>query len=160
MIYIGVDVGKSGALAIIYEDSTTKVLDFDDPELLLELSDINEPVIAYIEKVSSMPNQGVASTFSFGTNYGWWQGVMDALGIPYELVRPQEWMKSLTIPTSIKKPTKEQKSQNLKARKKAINDTARRLFPKEELVTHRGRILDGRSDALMIANYARKTYDR
>jgi len=164
MIYLGIDVGKSGALAVIYDNGleiTAEAIDFNDPKLVYKLNNLASNVtVAYIEKVSSMPNQGVASTFSFGTNYGWWHGVMDTLGIPYELVRPQEWMKSLSLPKNA--PTKDAaiKTRYRKERKVAISNIARRLFPKVELVTQRGKILDGRSDALMIANYARKVYGK
>lgn len=48
---------------------------------------------AYVEQVSSMPGQGVASTFKFGRTYGALEGVLTALKIPYALVTPQKWKK-------------------------------------------------------------------
>lgn len=52
-----------------------------------------KPKLAVIEKVHAMPGQGVTSMFSFGTNYGGLLGVCAGLGIPFVLVRPQEWQK-------------------------------------------------------------------
>ena len=49
--------------------------------------------IAIIEKVHSFPNQGVASTFKFGNNFGQWQGILASMDIPYIEVSPQKWMK-------------------------------------------------------------------
>ena len=48
---------------------------------------------AIIEKVHSMPKQGVVSTFKFGNNFGQWQGILSSMCIPYIEVSPQKWMK-------------------------------------------------------------------
>ena len=49
---------------------------------------------AYVELVSSMPGQGVASMFSFGHSAGVIQGVLGAFQIPVKMVTPQSWKKS------------------------------------------------------------------
>lgn len=54
-----------------------------------------ESVTAVIEQVGAMPGQGVTSMFSFGENFGWWQGLLNGLGVPFQRVRPQEWQKGL-----------------------------------------------------------------
>lgn len=46
---------------------------------------------AYIESVHAMPAQGVASVFTFGHAAGVAEGVIQGLGIPYDLVTPQGW---------------------------------------------------------------------
>jgi hypothetical protein len=55
-------------------------------------------VYAVIEKVHSMPSQGVSSSFTFGKNYGFLRGCLTAAGIPFEEVTPQVWMKALGVP--------------------------------------------------------------
>lgn len=144
-MYVGIDTGDSGALAILTVDGEV-IIDNDDKYALVDyLHDHKNKIkMAYLEKVNALPKQGVVSTFKFGTNFGWWQGVLEAYGIPYKLIRPQEWQKPLTLP------------KDKKARKKAINEAARRLYPHAELVGIRGGIKDGRSDALMIATYCKK----
>ena len=44
-----------------------------------------------IEKVHSMPKQGVTSSFNFGFNAGVVQGMAYAFGLPVVLVPPQTW---------------------------------------------------------------------
>ena len=66
-------------------------------QLLIErLNEIaGNDVIAVVEQVHSMPHQGVASTFSFGTNYGKILGMLEALGIPYSTCTPGKWQKAM-----------------------------------------------------------------
>ena len=47
----------------------------------------------YVELVSSMPGNGVASMFSFGHSAGVIQGVLGAFKIPVIMVTPQTWKK-------------------------------------------------------------------
>lgn len=58
---------------------------------------LNQPEIQAIvlEKVHSMPKQGVASTFKFGENYGVIKGVSAGIGKMLVEVTPQEWKKSV-----------------------------------------------------------------
>jgi crossover junction endodeoxyribonuclease RuvC len=44
-----------------------------------------------------MPRQGVTSTFSFGESFGWCQGILDAYGVSYELVRPLKWKREFSV---------------------------------------------------------------
>ena len=48
-----------------------------------------------VERVHSMPKQGVSSSFKFGENFGWFQGLLQGLGIPYTLVSPSVWQKAM-----------------------------------------------------------------
>lgn len=52
-----------------------------------------------LEHVSSMPKQGVASTFKFGTTFGQLIGVVQTLGIVHEFVRPNVWMRDTALPS-------------------------------------------------------------
>ena len=64
--------------------------------LLTELSK-EEDVVFAIEKVHSMPKQGVASTFTFGMNYGMLLGIIMTLDKPIEHINPAEWEKHFKI---------------------------------------------------------------
>ena len=136
-MYIGIDPGKTGAVAILDDKGNyINVLDFGQEELMPTLIGY-APVVkfAYLEKVHSMPGQGVVSTFSFGENFGWWQGVLGSLGIPYTTIRPQDWMKKYSL-------------QKSSASDKPGLEVARNLFPEAPLHLKKHH---NRADALLIA---------
>jgi len=57
--------------------------------------------MAVVEKVGSMPGQGVASTFRFGRAVGVVDGVLGALGVPTQYVSPAVWKRYFGL---LKKP--------------------------------------------------------
>lgn len=102
-IIIGIDPGKTGAIAILHDDKLisvekcpivgdSKKNDYDHYEMANIIKRIPEPIV-YIEKVGAMPKQGVTSMFNFGKGYGMWYGICAALNIPMKLVTPQQWKK-------------------------------------------------------------------
>ena len=136
-MYIGIDPGKTGAVAILDDKGNyINVLDFGQEGLMSALIGY-APVVkfAYLEKVHSMPGQGVVSTFSFGENFGWWQGVLGSLCIPYTTIRPQDWMKKYSL-------------QKSSSSDKPGLEVARKLFPEAPL---RLKKHHNRADALLIA---------
>lgn len=150
--YIGCDVGQSGALVCI-SDEGVEIIPFDLENYRNALERWKaDDCMAVVEKVSSMPGQGVSSTFSFGTNFGMIQGMLYALHIPTELVPPQTWKKmfSLNLNKSFSKAEK-------KARTIA---KMKQLFPDVSLKrTERSRTDDDNiADALAIAFYCKRTY--
>jgi crossover junction endodeoxyribonuclease RuvC len=52
---------------------------------------------AFVEQVSSMPGQGLSSTFSFGKTFGIILGVLSALRLPYTLVVPIRWKRAMHV---------------------------------------------------------------
>lgn len=112
---------------------------------IAELLREQRPDICVIEKVHSMPSQGVASTFTFGKGYGSLIGICVGLGIRTELVTPQAW-KGLVLKGTDKS-------------KDAAIAYCRRAFPKVPLIPDGCRTpKDGIADALCILEYARRTY--
>ena len=146
-IYIGIDPGATGAMAVFYSgDIEGSVFDFEDPKGLEHLRWIKTfelpSLLAAIEKVHSMPKQGVASSFKFGTNFGIWQGRLQALEIPYIFVTPQKWQKVVFDSMT-------------KGDRKAMSlDLARRLYLWADL---RLKKHHGRAEALLIARYLQIT---
>jgi crossover junction endodeoxyribonuclease RuvC len=143
MTYIGIDPGKSGAIAII-GDEGIGVYPFDEKVYVDRLlyEKFSGPCVCCLEHVHSMPKQGVTSSFNFGLNFGWIQGVLQALCIRYELVHPQKWKKEFSITadknTSIEVCHKLFPDVNLKRTDKCKKDD------------------DGFAEALLIAEYARR----
>ena len=95
---IGIDPGKSGAWAAVYDDGMAyagpvpmagKLLDIG--ALVEAIRDHTDRPTVIIEHVGAMPGQGVTSMFSFGTSWGQVIGMCQALGWSYQLVRPQRW---------------------------------------------------------------------
>ena len=149
-LWIGIDPGQSGALAMIDKDNIIHTLsDWPGDEIgaaaivreIQDETEIQYHIVAAIERVHSMPKQGVASTFKFGTNYGIWRGILAALGIPFYTVGVHQWQKGVI-----------QKAQD----KKPALAAASRLFPTAELYGPRGGGKDGRADALLIAHWCRR----
>jgi len=144
--FLGIDPGKSGAVALLGPDNLALVEPWPgDPvaaaDLLRSWHAQNQITMAALERVSSRPGQGVASVFSFGSNYGQWQGILAALAIPFTMPTPQAWQRGLIVPSDGPDP---------KARSLAV---ARRLFPTVDL--HR-KCDHGKADALLLALHARK----
>ena len=134
MIILGIDPGKSGGYAVFADGKCVAVESFDPRAAISDLIR-TKPDIAYLEQVHSMPAQGVHSVFTFGENFGWWQGVLQALEIPFERVTPQKWQKAMSCLS--------------KGDKNVTKKRAAELFPKIK-VTH------AIADALLIAEYGRR----
>lgn len=160
MIYIGIDPGNTGALAVLYpktkfcDTSTYEV--YDCPKLLsdrivlikrvvINAKDIGMPICALIEKVNAYYKSAAKSAFEFGGNFYAWQTILACYKIPYEFVTPKKWQKEIFDSAKKLKNTKDQSI-----------ELASRLWPHLEFKTQRGRNLDGRSDALLIASYLKK----
>lgn len=143
---IGIDPGKNGAIAWI---TNGKACVEKMPDTLKDLWELIENIStrnchlyyeridckAYIEAVSSSPQMGVVSAFSFGQGYGNLEMALTAAGIPFERVRPQVWQKTLGCMS--------------KGNKNVTKAKAQELFPHMK-VTH------ATADALLIATYGTK----
>lgn len=148
MTYIGIDPGKDGALAVIIDSGKASIVPFDQDAYRLVLRQFcmqarMAQTRAVLEHVGAMPGQGVTSMFSFGENFGYIKGLLEAFEIPYELVRPQRWKKEFGISG---------KNQSV--------EVCKRLFPGVSLRrTERcKKDHDGMAEALLMAEYARRHY--
>ena len=148
MLAIGIDPGKSGALAVIYVDENNqpfrvRVEPFEESAYRdLLAACVDSHMVCCVEKVGAMPGQGVVSMFNFGRNLGFIEGLLHANKIPYQLVPPQTWKKEFS----------------LSGDKQASIDVCKRLFPTVNLLaTSRSRKeSDGMAEALLLAEYARR----
>lgn len=147
-IYIGVDPGKKGAMAIMGYSNTTgerymmKIIPFDPQEYIKTLKQFNGATVC-IEQVHSLSREGVKSVWSFGQTYGWLLGVLDAVGLSYQTVPPNLWKKDFSL---------------LRTEKKQSIEVCKRLFPGIELRrTDKSRTDDDNmADAALICEYARR----
>jgi len=149
VIFFGLDPGITGACAAI-DDAGQLVALHDLPILrdgklafvdaqalvshMLEARQ-GQPARIYIERVSAMPRQGVASSFQFGVGLGSLLAACRFLAMPLELITPAQWKRAM----------------GLSSDKRASLDKARLLFPSAELHLAKH---DGRAEALLLAHYA------
>lgn len=169
LFFLGIDPGASGAWALLSPKGelvasrlTSEGLDF----LIDCLAGWNAPThrfFAVLEAVHAMPRQGVSSTFSFGENFGMWQGLLRGLKVPYALITPQKWQKILDIkpaPTpkaagESEKDGAKRAAENKKRLKGAIVDFVLRTVPSAK--GHIRLKKDwGKADAICLALYGLK----
>lgn len=98
-------------------------------------------VIAVLEQVNAMPNQGSSSGFRFGQSDGVVRGVLGALGIGFIEVPPQMWKRHLRLTGCDKDAARTLAIQRFPA-------AAGSLARKKDV---------GRADALLIALWAETT---
>lgn len=154
MKILGVDPGAFGALAFLDTESRELVV-IDMPAVKVKRGPravtqvdakglaaavrlhVTPDTHAIIERVHSMPGQGVASTFSFGRAAGIVEGVLAGFDIPFSLIPPQTWTKAM----------------RLFGGKDGSRERAIELFPEQAHLFARKKD-DGRADATLIACYA------
>ena len=141
MVYIGIDPGVSGAMAI-RDDLGIYLFKFDEEKYVEALKRAPANAICCHEHVHSLPKQGDASSFNFGMNLGCIQGALQALGVRYELFHQQKWKKEFSV-------TKD---------KNTSIEVCKRLFPDVSLkrTENSKKDDDGFAEALLMAEYARR----
>jgi crossover junction endodeoxyribonuclease RuvC len=146
MFIIGIDPGQKGAFALMDDGGVLisrpmflagKSIDIS---LLAITIKTYMPDYAVVEKVHSMPKQGVASSFKFGKSYGIVLGVLSALSIPTILVTPRAWKRKILAGT--------------KKDKDAAIEYVRMKYPSFNLIPKGCRKPnDGMADAICLAEY-------
>ena len=145
--YIGIDPGKSGGIAVIMEDGSSKAYkcpdNIKDMALVFSIAMGNTAPInthVAIEKVWAHPGDARSRAFVFGTNYGQWQGIIASHEIDFVEIPPQRWMKYYSVP-------KLEKTQ----RKNWLKDKAKKIFPDHKKITLYN------ADALLIADFLKES---
>ena len=164
--YIGIDPGSHGYIVVLDENgefvTDLAIEDSTDQDIARLFNTLGETkCVAVMEKVHSMPGQGVATTFAFGQNVGFLHGMLAAFQIPYTLVTPQKWQKAMWISDdmvyTVRKDKHGEDKRQVAPKPTSIN-AATRLFPTTDLrKSDRARNPhDGKCDALLIALYAKR----
>tara|TARA_R110000772_G_scaffold36462_2_gene87195 strand:- start:2417 stop:2917 length:501 start_codon:yes stop_codon:yes gene_type:complete len=161
--YIGIDVGKTGGIAVLGEDNSLilhpiptigKELDVQALSDILEQY-ISDDSLFAVEDVRSLPGVGSGSNFSFGNVKGLKVGILTALKARMILVFPKTWQKVSLQGVPIQKKANGKTDTKLMA---LIG--AKRLFPTESfLATKRSSVPhDGLIDAALIAYYLKTNH--
>jgi len=145
---LAIDPGVNGAFAVLGRQGEfvdmgelprfAKLLNSAELAVIVGM---HKPKLAVIEKVASMPGQGVASTFTFGCAYGVCIGVASGLDVPVSFVTPGRWKTHFRL---IGKP------------KDASRELAIRLYPGASRSLGLKKHV-GRADALLLARFAHDT---
>ncbi len=153
MNIIGIDPGLSGAIALLDAHSLPAVWDMPTIEVTVNgkkrrridqhafvrlIIGIGKVDMIVLEEAGTRPGEGSVAAFSYGRGFGQLEGVLCALERPLTLVRPQVWTKALGVGSD--------KGVHVQA--------ARNLFPEVADVLLKTK--DGRSDALLIAQWFRR----
>lgn len=91
----GIDPGKISGLAVLSQSGTLLYHTQGSPVSVWEPLSFYRPDLVVLEKVSARPKQGVVSTCTFCKTFGFWEGILTALELPYVLVSPTRWKKIL-----------------------------------------------------------------
>jgi hypothetical protein len=149
-LYVGIDPGKNGAIAIIDDNNGVYLLeDLDDMYSYWIHTYINDEYNYYtgcVEDVCGRPGQSCSANTTFMKHAGKAELLADCICEDVVLVKPQVWKKHYDLITN-KLLTKTQK-------KHLSIDLAKRLFPavEERLTASK----DGRAEALLIALYGKQ----
>lgn len=160
---LGVDPGSKGAFCLLVPE--TKQIEFrpttDHARELFEwISTLDAQfnlVVCMIEEVGAIQGSAAKATFSFGMNVARANIIPEIAKISVDKVRPKAWQKFIGVVTPKDMTGPANASKRKTHIKKEVASIADRLYPNAPLFGPKGGLLDGRSDALMIAHYAART---
>jgi len=149
----GIDPGATGAICVLdsHDPAHVALLDLKKKgvheiyewlgnELPVYPPKLNSKI--WVEDIHSMYGMSAKSNFSFGRNLGTVLTIAELIiDVTPNTVAPKVWQKYIGV------------TAKGKAIKKQVAKIAQYLYPQAELHGKRGGLLDGRSDALMIAYY-------
>lgn len=150
--YVSVDPGAKGSFCVLVPSSKqigffptiSKPMDIMDwfTKIKMELN----PQIIMIENVHAIFGTSAGSNFKFGYNVGLVNALSEASGIGVAHVTPKMWQKKIGV------------TKKGKAIKQDVAAICERLYPYANIRGPKGGLLDGLSDSLMIAHFARLQY--
>jgi hypothetical protein len=139
--YLGIDPGKQGALALLDSEGGAVAL-HDMPGNLIETISLirSFPSVgrAAIEEPFPGGKMSAASCMTFGRSVGELRAILATLGIPFCMVKPQDWQRVYGVTG--------------KSRGNDSIGQCLKLYPDAPLLMGSKR-KDGRSDALLIARW-------
>ncbi len=169
-ILIAIDPGASGGIAYSLGPLFTAVprpaTEGELLELIQSIADESggDLVRAIVEEVGGYTGeaQPASRAFTFGEGYGFIKGILAALRIRVELVRPQTWQKALGLGNSgrsraphgaseeMRKAVKEANARAKTEWKRKLKEKAQQLFPGANVTLKT-------CDALLLLEFGRRT---
>lgn len=171
-IYVGIDVGKNGGIAVLYPEgevsvqatptvgpTTAKEIDKQAiKKFFHSLVDNGVEIVVVVEDVHSIFGTSAKSNFQFGRSLGIIEGIVEALELSYYKITPKVWQALCFqgVP-EIRKPSKTAKGRGTLETKPMALIAAQRLYPQVDLrkSNKAEKPHDGIVDALLMAHYAK-----
>ena len=147
MFIAGIDPGTNGAIAVLDSKNPDSValLDLNKNSIYETTKWLHNKKVdtIWLENVHSLYGMSAKSNFGFGRNFGIAFAIakLAVSDGPVQQVTPKVWQKYIGV------------TAKGKAVKQQVAKIAQYLYPQAKLHGKRGGLLDGRSDALMIAYY-------
>lgn len=150
-IIIGVDVGKEGGVAVI--DGNKVLITHKTPDTIQGHFDLIETILiglgdrsclVLIEQVTGRYGDSAHSAFAFGFNACKMHCAFTIAGLPFELVHPKTWLKTIGL--------KKAKGEDNTKWKNRLKDEVKRLYP-----SYAGSVTLWNADAILIAEHGYKT---
>jgi hypothetical protein len=100
---LGIDPGLQGGIALLAGDTLEAAWDIPiaggeiNPDELIRIIRGSKPDMAVVERASSRPGQGVASTFKYGAAYGTLRAGVTFCEVPQHLVTPAVWKRHFRL---------------------------------------------------------------
>lgn len=163
----GIDAGQDGALCISTRDGLVAE-PMPSVDGVLDLAWIVRWLVAhresidraFLEKPGVRPFQHASAGFSQGRSFGQIEGILAGLGVPYELVTPQVWMREMHsgVELAVKRTVKDGKATEKRDTKKMSRLAFSRLFPTYDFrATEKSRIPhEGMIESALIATYGHR----
>lgn len=164
--YVGIDVGKKGAIAAIFPGDiihveatpTDKAGEIDEIAFAMILAAMkfsSEDMIVAVEDVHSIFGSSAKSNFQFGVSLGIIKGILSAIHQPYLLVPPKTWQKVAFAGIEKIKLDHKEKGKGTYDNKAMALQAATDLYPKLDLRKNLRckNAHDGMVDALLIAHW-------
>ena len=146
---VAIDPGQNGCTLCLPSGGDVYLLDhkkMDSNGLYTFLEGCN-PARIFIEDVHSLYGMSAKSNFRFGYNLGMVTAICELMDAPIIRVQPKIWQQAVGV------------TAKGKGIKKDVAKICKQLYPDAPIYGKRGGLLDGRSDALMIAHYGRYYYE-
>lgn len=142
----GVDPGSKGAICVLdtINSAAGALIDLDKStvyDIYTSLVKL-QPDEIWVEDVHSLYGMSAKSNFNFGRNLGMISTVAEiVMGTPPNIVTPKIWQKAVGV------------TAKGKAIKNEVASIVQSIYPSANIYGKKGGLLDGRSDAIMIAHY-------
>lgn len=154
MIFIGIDPGVNGAIAVIDDDLNVSVFQLKKHEIEDVLEGYaGRRAMACLEKVNATPQMGVVSAFTFGGAYAAVKTALRCFKIPFAEVAPTKWQSIYPLKRPPRGATSEERASYKREHKRELYRLAKDLFP-EQCKSQ------DRADALLIMEYCRRENER
>ena len=145
----GIDPGSNGAICVLDRNDSTYIAFCDlkkstTYDIAIWLFD-QQVTYIWIEDIHSLYGMSAKSNFNFGKNLGVVTTISEIISkgdnSKIRTVTPKIWQQYIGV------------TKKGKHIKKNVADIAKKLYPNVEIPGKRGGLLDGRSDACMVAYY-------